>query len=44
MAQPSRPDETGHVPIWLIALLGIAWATIVAGLALYVGGVELVSP
>ena len=25
MAQPSRPDEIGSVPMWLIALLGVAW-------------------
>lgn len=42
MAAPThRPDEVGMVPMWLIALLGLAWLTITIGIAVYVAGINL---
>ena len=43
MAQPTRPDEVGMVPRWVIALVGIAWVAITIGIAAYVAGIDILS-
>ena len=39
MAQPTHDNEVGHVPTWLVVLLGVAWLMLTLATISYVSAV-----